>query len=380
MSTLSYLLLPFLRVALGIQNSLTAIPSKEEWHTLFIECKRQALLGIGFVAVEELHKKGITCPKTIALQWAALAQQIKARNRQMTEECRRITDLLREDGFESCILKGQGNLMYYPYQIVGLRQSGDIDVWVTPVRETSNNVSAILSYAEQKMGTELEARYHHADISLSSITNVELHYRLAFLCAPWRNYRFQKWGEKYMPTCMQNKTAQGFATPTTAFNTIYQLLHIYRHFFEDGIGLRQLMDYYFVLKKYENERNNSMETISLQEVQHTLKYLGLWKFSQAVMWTLAEAFEEKHEDQTWMIVPENEKDGEIVLQEIMMGGNFGQYDERDGTIKSKSVIYHAWWKSKRLFRFALQYPEEVFCELPFRIWHYFWRKLHLWKL
>lgn len=39
--------------------------------------------------------------------------------------------------------------------------------------------------------------------------------------------------------------------PMTSFNVIYILSHLYRHVFTEGIGLRQLIDYYFVLVKSE---------------------------------------------------------------------------------------------------------------------------------
>ena len=37
------------------------------------------------------------------------------------------------------------------------------------------------------------------------------------------------------------------SVPTIEFNMIFQLIHIMRHFFHDGMGLRQLVDYYWLL-------------------------------------------------------------------------------------------------------------------------------------
>ena len=37
------------------------------------------------------------------------------------------------------------------------------------------------------------------------------------------------------------------AIPTVEFNLIFQLTHIYAHLMNEGIGLRQLLDYYYVL-------------------------------------------------------------------------------------------------------------------------------------
>ena len=46
------------------------------------------------------------------------------------------------------------------------------------------------------------------------------------------------------------------AIPTVEFNLIFQLTHIFSHLMNEGIGLRQLVDYYYVLcdfyKVYQN--------------------------------------------------------------------------------------------------------------------------------
>ena len=46
----------FIQVAMGLRERLSAVPSVHEWQVLFEFCKRQSLLGVGFAAVEKLHK------------------------------------------------------------------------------------------------------------------------------------------------------------------------------------------------------------------------------------------------------------------------------------------------------------------------------------
>lgn len=43
--------------------------------------------------------------------------------------------------------------------------------------------------------------------------------------------------------------------PTLSFNVIYILSHLYRHVFTEGIGLRQLLDYYFVIEKFFSKQS-----------------------------------------------------------------------------------------------------------------------------
>lgn len=63
----------------------------------------------------------------------------------------------------------------------------------------------------------------------------------------------------------------------------------------EGIGLRQLFDYYFVDVKWHTDLTNLTDLAALQR---DLKWLGLWKFAGAVMYVLHEALglsEEKYD-------------------------------------------------------------------------------------
>ena len=123
----------FLQVAVGNRESLSGGVADADWHRLFEFCKKQALIGVGFTAVEKLHAMGVVCPAALRMQWMALALQIEKRNDLLNEQCRQLTELYKHDGLSTCILKGQGNLLNYPEHLRKRRQCGDIDVWATPI-------------------------------------------------------------------------------------------------------------------------------------------------------------------------------------------------------------------------------------------------------
>ena len=78
----------------------------------------------------------------------------------------------------------------------------------------------------------------------------------------------------------------------------------------------------------------------------------------------------------WMICEPNEKEGKKLLEEIMKGGNFGQYDTRDAVLKNGGMIKHGVWKLKRVLRLVRSYPEEALWEPVFRVWHLGWRMMN----
>ena len=59
-----------------------------------------------------------------------MAAKIQQRNEVVNRQCAELQAKLSTEGFRSCVLKGQGVAMRYPEHLRGLRQSGDIDVWI----------------------------------------------------------------------------------------------------------------------------------------------------------------------------------------------------------------------------------------------------------
>ena len=91
--------------------------------------------------------------------------------------------------------------------------------------------------------------------------------------------------------------------------------------------------------------------------------------------SIGQQLKEKFGFVPWMICEPNERGSKKLLEEIMKGGNFGQYDSRDAELKRVGMVKHGVWKLKRMMRLVRSYPEEALWEPVFRVWHLGWRKL-----
>ena len=157
--------------------------------------------------------------------------------------------------------------------------------------------------------------------------------------------------------------AGDIAIPTTAFNVIYQLCHLYHHFFDEGIGMRQMIDYYYVV--------NDDELLLIRDIlQKELKHLGLWKFAGAVMYVLYETLGLSEEK---MIAPMDEKRGKLLLSEILNGGNFGKHFSKYGHFTQQGMAKKYFLKIWRNMHFVRYYPAEALSEPIFMTWYFFWR-------
>ena len=345
----------FLQVAVGNRKSLSVSIADADWHRLFEFCKKQALIGIGFSAVEKLHTQGVVCPDALRMQWMAFALQIETRNALLNEQCRQLTELYKHDGFVTCILKGQGNCINYPENLRKRRQCGDIDIWTAPLCDISvavqtgsndvefavyNGFRAVREYVRMlhRIDGYFEkpvVRYHHIEAPKIDGTEVEVHFRPCYAHSPLRNWRMQRWFNDHADVCMKNKTHMGFAVPTASVNVVYQMCHLFSHYFDEGLGLRQLMDYYFALRVWHNDvmECKDLQTqgmwseglgtavMSKEEVMAVIRSFGMKKFASAVMYVLHEVFAIPT---NYYICEPNEKEGRKLLEEIMSPSQKGR--------------------------------------------------------
>ena len=331
------------------------------WEAMFAMAKKQSLAGVMYYGIGKLPKEKQP-ERRILLKWYMLAEKIKQRNQTLNEMVVRTVEQYTADGFQVCLLKGQGNTLMYPEPM--MRTPGDIDLWVKPAGGKYNieaTRKAVNDYVKAHQKNP-NLRYYHAEYVIDKIP-VEAHYMPSIMNNPMYNKRLQRWFSDRMDEQCQHIVAlpEGggqIPVPTFEFNVVFQLSHMMHHYFDEGIGLRQMMDYYYLLKSDGRSQ--------MADVQETLKYLNLYKFAGAVMYVMQRVFklEEKY-----LIASVDEKRGRSLLREIAKGGNFGKYS---GLTKHSTGSKY-WLKNWRSLHAVREYPAEALSEPLFRTWHFFWR-------
>ena len=358
----------FLKYCLGGKDNMSNVVADIDWEQLYSFASKQAILGLCFDGIERLGKeypnelKQNPIGKNLLMAWMGKAQQIRRQNMKVNAVAAKLYSKFRVDGLRCCILKGQANALMYPNPYS--RTPGDIDVWVNASRED------ITEYAKTHFKLEDDIRFHHLETTMDGVP-VELHFFPCSMNNHLYHSRLQKWFKRNADLQCSNVVSLPdgigeIAIPTTAFDVIYQLTHLYHHFFDEGIGMRQIVDYYFVLVKSEERRVKNLTAL-----QRELKHLGLWKFARAVMYVLHEALGLSEEK---MIAPMDEKRGKLLLAEILNGGNFGQHFTKYGHFTQQGMAKKYFLKIWRNMHFVRYYPAEALSEPIFRTWHFFWRK------
>lgn len=368
-----------IQVGIDQRALLSRVPTAAEWSVLYGLSVKQAVAGVCFCGVQRLPKEQLVeMPVQLKLQWFALATQIKTRNELLNRRCVELQRMLAKDGMESCILKGQGVATLYSNsdsKKLGLyRQSGDIDIYVPC------GMDKALRWCRAKYG-DVEFDYINAHAPVFKDVEVELHWRVQSLTNLFRNRKLQRWLEReetkemifggkadLKPSESLQSSETSITVPSLEFNAFFLMLHCYNHEFSSGLGLRQLMDYYFLLRNLNVNKNDNRDNAdNANELFH--KY-GMERFVGAVMWIMQEVFglERDH-----LLCEPDEKEGRYILAEVMAGGNFGHHDERIkkvGNGKWQSVfatLQHAMHVQRRYPQVALWMP-------VWMVYHFIWKR------
>lgn len=366
----------FIQYSLGIKEELPTMIADIDWANFYRFAKKQSLLGVVFDGIQRLPQK--YAPNSdLLMRWMGNSLSIKRRNAVMYQASSEVFSEIRKTGCRCCILKGQGNAVAYPNQYS--RTAGDVDVWVLADRKELRNLAFELASSDGRVEREI---VHHIELERKGIS-IEIHPTPMIFNNPVLNHRMQRWFKRNADLQCSNLVdlpdgIGQIAVPTATFNAIYQLSHLQHHFFYEGVGMRQLVDYYFVLANtdYPVRTDSSLfgdggPGTDKAALQQELKWLGLWKFAGAVMWVLHEVL---GLDESKMIAPMDEKRGKLLLDGILEGGNFGQHSKEKHF--GRGTLGHNIQRLRRDMQLIRYYPAEALAEPFFRVWHFLWRISH----
>ena len=373
----------FLRFCIGTAQEVPSSLKGADWRVLYAMARKQCLVGVLFDGIKRLPAD-VGMDKGLLFQWMAQNQTLRKANARLDKAAVEVAEWFGRKGFRTCVLKGQGNALLYPPGME--RTPGDIDLWV------DGGDRKVVSFV-RSLSPDEKVCYHHIGFPEYNGVEVEVHFRPSFLFCFRHNRRLQEYYERVMDEQFAHRVKLGeqgeVAVPKAESNLIFQLTHIFTHLMNEGIGLRQLLDYFFLLKNTDFIGNTdgdgfllntdftdntdriggNADGVDRRLLQDELRRLGLWEFAGAVMYIMKEVF--GLEDNR-LIVPPDVKRGRLVLKEVLEAGNFGQYDKRNWF--GHSALGHNLQRLYRDMRLVRYFPAEALSEPFFRIWHFFWRK------
>lgn len=327
------LFLEIIRVAIGSQTNLSRLPLANEWDELFEAAKKQSLVGIMFIGLQKLGADAdegfarIGMSEDLYFTWLGLVTDIQLQNQQINDQCVELIEEFKALGRKSTILKGQGVATYYRVRsdesgvmdFSLLRQPGDIDIWV------DGGFDKVMDYVNARTSNREFDRKHTHYMKYDD-TSVEVHWTPSVTGNPFVNKKLQRYFHDQASIQMAHEMTlhdgKVIMAPDAAFQCVHLMLHIQGHFLYEGVGLRQLLDLYFVMLDDEVQK-------AKDQILQRYREFGLMRMARSVMWVMQEVF---GMDDDLLLCEADSRGGKELLQEIMEGGNFGKYSSENRVI------------------------------------------------
>ena len=380
--------LDFLRFSLNDSAPVPESARNMDWNGLLDFGRKQAISGVLYHGLERMGDSPYKPDHVTILKWYATYAAVKKLNVQVYRDASRLTTgLYRDFLVKSCVLKGQGNAIMYPDPY--MRSPGDIDIWCqtqtengadSGQKESTNKrknyfwtvdpeIVKLIKIARQQ-DKQGEIGYHHIELNVLQ-TPVELHFFPSFMGNIVHEKRLRQWFEEHKSEQFTNivRLPDDLGTicvPTDGFNRVFQLSHLMHHFFFEGIGLRQIVDYYYLLRRGFTPEEK-------QETLDVLRRVGMLKFASGLMYIMKYTLGLEDE---FLLMKPHERIGRLLLSEIILSGNFGFSDERY-SFQGMSPYRQYFLEIYRNLHFALDFPSETLWGRPISRW---WHALYKIKL
>ena len=339
------LLIELLQFSLGTREKLSRIPKEGEWMPALNEMYRQMIIGVFADGLERLPQEYLPSKLTLLPSIGSI-QKVEESTKLNMERSREMTTMAHSVGFKSCVLKGVAIAQYYPNPL--RRQCGDIDLWVSGQRKD------VMTWLRSRYEID-HSVWHHAKVEIFDDLLVEIHFHPAWLWNPLHNRRLQRFFESQKEDMMVVDEKLGFACPSVEFDVVLSLVHAFRHFIAEGLTLKYMVDFFYIIRKLREE-----DDALLHHTVYVIHQLGLQKFAGAVMWVLTRICGMPKEE---LLCESDEKEGRLLLKEIKKSSDLEESNKKD-----------SWYADfRRFWIMTWHYPAEMFWRVPWRIWHRCWR-------
>ena len=319
------------------------------WNEVYEHAKAQTVVGIVADGIQAAGSDKVQVPQNIKFQIIPFMVRVEKKNEKMNAFLPQLIRKLEKNGLHSWLLKGQGVAQCYPKPLH--RHCGDIDLFFHRFEDYEAAVDLLLPYNPTARKKD--------ELEINGIT-VELHHEIVART----NRRLQRNFPTWMQQTKDHEPEQPnelikAVLPPVAFDSIYIFIHMMRHYFEGGIGLRQVSDWMRFLHVHRTQ-------IDSEKLRADLKMLGVTKIWQ-VFGAMAVDFLGCPQDSMPLYSPKYSKDGAIILQYILRSGNFGYFDDRLQNRPENfylGKLYSFWGQTRMILRNLRMFPEESLRAMP----------------
>lgn len=234
---------------------------KVSFTAVFQYAQEQSVVGLLTAGLEHVHD--VIIPKEEALIFVGETLQLECRNKTMNQFLVSLYKKLEDNGISSILVKGQGVAQYYERPL--WRACGDVDLLLDD--DNYNRAKQLLiPLATSIEGEDMQVL--HLGMTLHSQV-IELHGSLRSCCLPKMDKKLDDvQRETIEKNCVRVWLNEGYKIPLPSpdNDVCFVFTHIIKHFFKEGVGLKQLCDWCRLLWTYKDSLDHELLRFRLFEM------------------------------------------------------------------------------------------------------------------
>ena len=282
------------------------------WDEVYRLAQEQSVLGLVAAGLE--HVTDVKAPKMVSLQFVGDALVLEEHNKAMNDFIADLVDKMRAEGIYTLLVKGQGVAQCYERPL--WRACGDVDLLLND----SNYKKAKAYLIPLASSVETEGEYkQHQGMTIDSWV-VELHGNLR--CG--LSSRMDRCIDDIQNDVFNNGNVRSWMCGNTQVflpginsDVLFVFTHFIKHFYCEGLGLRQICDWRRLLWTYR-------ASLDLRILESRIKQMGLmteWK----AFYNLANRYLGMPDLGSGLMVHDSryDKKADRICEFIMNVGNFG---------------------------------------------------------
>jgi len=363
MTNTQSLLLVLIRAALWGEKPDIRLFDDADWKAIFRLAKIETVEALAIDGMSLLPAEMIPLSLDDKLELFGRMQRIECNNSRHRHVIVKLLDTLREKGIQMVFMKGQTTAMRYPNPLH--RHPGDIDFVVSAddfprtldVLETIGKVDRTLVHE------------HHGMAWVDGVT-VEPHYKVHNYQRPSTDKAMQDMFAAIFPQRLIHADMDGCQVPVfpPTFESVFLVSHMVNHVYEEGLGLRQVIDYAMFLSKCADR----VDWMQHQEWLHRMRMERAWRIFACIcveylglsLPSQMEPF--SYNERMWAA---------RMMDDILRVGNFGRGEyvfQHHGMV---DAFHNYCWVAKRCWRLCFVCPSEARWWVVSKIRRFF-RSLH----
>lgn len=339
-STLHNLFLELLRSAVWQRPANAGLfrgMGEEAWKSLADYSLKQSAVALIADAVSSLPPDSVP-PKAVSIGLLLYADKIEESNQKLNRALGAISKDYESLGLPFVLLKGQGNAWYYPNPLH--RSPGDLDL----LFYRPGDYEKAKQWVVENEYRREEETLHHLGYYYKGVS-VEIHHLLIYFTNEKYNKPLKgRFDEIIRRDKLETLRIDDYLINVlpAGFNAFYVFEHLFHHFIHTGIGVRQLCDWMLLLSARRSDIHRDDFTALARQfdllnpmrvfAHACIKYLGappdIFPFD----------------------IGKDSRFSDLVMEDILYGGNFGFHREGFGPIDKK--LKHKWHRYKQSVRRA----------------------------